>query len=190
MFDKLLTHIERYVPLTLEEKEVIIHSLKYKKINKKELILKEGQVCTGNYFILNGCLKLHTHKENGTEQIIQFGIDNWWISDYMSFDSQKPSLFNIEAVENTELVYLEKRHEDELFSQIPKLERYFRIITQRAYAAYQHRIQYIFCQSGEERYLHFCNSFPDFVQRIPQYMLANYLGFTPEFVSKIRAKKR
>jgi CRP/FNR family transcriptional regulator, anaerobic regulatory protein len=190
VYDKLLAHIQRYVSLSQEEQDVLCHYLKYKKIQKKELILKEGQVCIGNYFIIHGCLKLHTYKDKGTEQIIQFGIDNWWISDYMSLDAQKPSLFNIEAVEPTELVYLEKRHEEELFSKIPKLERYFRIIIQRAYAAYQYRIQYIFCQSGEERYFHFCDSFPDFVQRIPQYMVANYLGFTPEFVSKIRAKKR
>ena len=132
---------------------------------------------------------MYINTDEGTEQIVQFAIDNWWITDYNSFDFQKPSLFNIQAVENCEIAFIKKETQEELFKKLPQLERYFRIILQRSFAASIMRIQYIFNQSGEERYRHFNSSFPDFVQRVPQYMLASYLGFTPEFLSKIRGKK-
>jgi CRP-like cAMP-binding protein len=153
------------------------------------VILAQGQICTANYFIVKGCFRMYLNTLDGTEQIIQFGIDNWWITDYTSLDSGKPSLFNIQALEKSSVVVVDKRVQEELFEKIPKLERYFRIILQRAYAASLTRIHYIFNLSGEERYHHFHRLFPEFVQRVPQYMLASYLGFTPEFLSKIRAKK-
>jgi CRP-like cAMP-binding protein len=127
--------------------------------------------------------------DEGTEQMIQFGIDNWWLTDYMSLDNQRPSQFNIQAVENSEVILLERKVQDELFEKLPKMERYFRIVVQKAYAASVMRLRYIFTQSGEERFRHFNESFPEFVQRVPQYMLASYLGFSAEFLSKIRAKK-
>ena len=127
--------------------------------------------------------------DRGTEQIIQFAIDNWWLSDYMSFDKQTPSGFYIQAVEDTELLCLDRSTQEQLFKKVPQLESYFRIVFQRAYAASLVRIQYIFCLTKEERYHHFNNAYPEFVQRIPQYMLASFLGFTPEFLSKTRAKK-
>jgi CRP-like cAMP-binding protein len=148
-----------------------------------------GQVCNACYFVVKGCLRMYTIPDNGTEQIVQFGIDNWWICDYTSFDSQKPSMFNIQAVEPSTLIYIDKKSQEELFAKVPKLERYFRLILQRAYSATLMRVHYIFTSTGEARYHHFNSLFPEFVQRIPQYMLASYLGFTPEFLSKIRAKK-
>jgi CRP/FNR family transcriptional regulator len=106
----------------------------------------------------------------------------------MSLESGKPSHFNIQAIENSEVAILDKKIQEELFAAIPQLERYFRMILQRSYAASQIRIKFIYSLSGEERYHQFNASFPEFVQRVPQYMLASYLGFTPEFLSKIRAK--
>jgi CRP-like cAMP-binding protein len=107
----------------------------------------------------------------------------------MSLDRQKPSEFSIQAVEPSAIAVLDKSVQDELFARLPQLERYFRLVLQRAYAAAIMRVKYIFTESGEERFRNFNNSFPEFIQRIPQYMLASYLGFTPEFLSKIRAKK-
>jgi CRP/FNR family transcriptional regulator len=190
MYKALLDHIGNYVSLGREEQDEMLSYLKHRQLKKKEHILREGQVCTANYFILRGCVRLYVVNDKGAEQIIQFGIDNWWISDYSSLERQTPSGFHIQAVENSEIAILEKKQQDELFRKIPQLETYFRIIYQRAYAASQMRIQYIFCQSGEERYHQFNNSFPEFVQRVPQYMLASFLGFTPEFLSKTRAKKK
>jgi CRP/FNR family transcriptional regulator len=189
MQENLLDHIRRYVSLDDGEAESLLSHIRYKQVKKKEIILKEGQICTANYFVLKGCLRLYVVNDKGVEQIIQFGIDNWWISDYISFDRQTPSGFYIQAVENSEVILLERSAQDVLFKKIPQLESYFRIVYQKAYAASLMRIQYIFCKTKEERYHHFNNLFPEFVQRVPQYMLASFLGFTPEFLSKTRAKK-
>lgn len=189
MYQQLINHIRKFVPLNDKEETILLSYLQYQKLTKKELLLKESQVCSANHFVLTGCCCLYMHPENGTEQIIQFGIENWWITDYVSLDSGKPSTFNIKAVENSLVAILRKGIQDEVFAQIPQLERYFRLILQRAYAASMMRMQFNLTMSKEERYRHFSNLFPQFVQRIPQYMLASYLGFTPEFLSKIRAKK-
>jgi len=190
MLHSLIQHIQRFVSLTEEETHMLGHYFVVKKLNKKDFLLEEEQVCTANYFVAEGCLRLYYLNDKGVESIVQFAIETWWISDYMSLEKQHPSSFYLQAVESSTVVVLEKQVQDELFEKIPKLERYFRIIAQRANAAAQVKIKYISELSGEERYFKFTESFPEFVQRIPQYMLASYLGFTPEFLSKLRSKKR
>ncbi|MBS1916121.1 MAG: Crp/Fnr family transcriptional regulator [Bacteroidetes bacterium] len=187
--ENLLIHIRKFVPLSKTEEELLLPYLKNISLKKKEHILKEGQICTANYFVVKGCMRMYFITEQGTEQIVQFAIDNWWLADLMSLDAQKPSQFNIQAIEATEVIALDKNIQEELFTKVPKMERYFRIILQKAFAASVMRFRYIFTQSGEERFHHFITSFPDFVQRVPQYMLASYLGFSAEFLSKLRAKK-
>ncbi|MGC4036769.1 MAG: Crp/Fnr family transcriptional regulator [Chitinophagaceae bacterium] len=187
--DGLLNHIRKFVSFSDEDEAILLPYLKQRTLKKKEFLLKEGQVCNANHFVVKGCLRMFYITEEGNEQMIQFAIDNWWMTDYMSFDMQKPTQFNIQAVETADIIFLEKRTLEELFEKLPKLERYFRIIVQKAYAASVMRLRYIFTQSGEERFNHFSKSFPEFVQRVPQYMLASYLGFSAEFLSKIRAKK-
>lgn len=189
MYNKLITHINRYVPLTEEEKTLTIGYFRHEKIARKQFLLREGEVCKASYFIVKGCLRMFFIRENGTEQIVQFAIENWWLSDYSSFISQKPGLFFIQAVEDTEVAMLDFYRQNELSEKVSKIDRYFRSILQKNAAAEQMRLYYFFDQSGEERYRHFTESFPGFVQRIPQYMLASMLHITPEFLSKIRAKK-
>jgi len=190
MYTALLTHIKKFVPLNEEETDMLIACLRYKKIKKKELLLKEEQVCTANYFVLKGCFRMYFIQENGIEQIVQFGIENWWITDYQSLDWQEPSRFYIQAVEPAEVAVLDHNAAHGLFDKIPVLDRYFRLIVQRAYAASQQRVRFIYSFSGAERYHHFCDSFPGFMQRVPQYMVASYLGLTPEFVSKIKNQRK
>ena len=187
--DALTNHINRFTSLSSSEKDLLSEYIQFNDVKNKEYLLKAGQVCKANYFVVKGCFRMYSHTDKGTEQIIQFGIDNWWIADYTSFESQQPSLFNIQALESGVVGALDRQVQDSLFARLPKLERYFRYVLQRAYAATLMRVHFIFSESGEERYRNFNSSFPEFVQRIPQYMLASYLGFTPEFLSKIRAKK-
>jgi CRP/FNR family transcriptional regulator len=188
MFAPLISHIRRFISLSEPEAEILISYLKHSKIKKKEHLLSEGEICTANYFVLKGCIRSYFFNDKEIEQTLLFAIENWWITDYMSLESGKPSHFNIQAIENSEVAILDKKIQEELFAAIPQLERYFRMILQRSYAASQIRIKFIYSLSGEERYRQFNASFPEFVQRVPQYMLASYLGFTPEFLSKIRAK--
>lgn len=189
MPQRLLQHISKYVNLTQEESEQLIAYLESSIVDKKESLLKEGQVCNAVYFVAEGCLRQYYTNDNGNEQVVQFAIENWWMADYISLEDRKPSQFNIQAIEQSHILYLTYKDQLVLFEKVPKLERYFRLVLQRAYAASLIRIQYLFTLTGEARYHHFLQSYPAFVQRIPQYMLASYLGFTPEFLSKIRAKK-
>jgi CRP-like cAMP-binding protein len=188
-YANLLAHIRRFISLNENEAGILLPYFEYRQVKKKEHILEEGKICMANHFILKGCCRMYSITGAGSEQIVQFAIDNWWITDYRSLDNQRPSEFSIQAVEPCEIASLRRSVQDELFERLPKLERYFRLVLQRAYAAAIMRVKYIFTESGEERYQNFTHSFPEFIQRIPQYMLASYLGMSAEFLSKIRAKK-
>lgn len=189
MQDALLNHINKFTPLTGDEEDIILACTSVQQLKKKEFLLKKGQVCNTYNFIAEGCLRCFSTDDEDNETILQFAIENWWMTDYSSFNTRKPTHLNIQAVENAVVVKIPYEVLETLLEKVPKLERYFRIITQRALDASHRRIEYVYTKSGEERYRYFSKSFPQFVQRIPQYMLASYLGFTPEFLSKIRAKK-
>lgn len=189
MYPELFNHIKRYIILTEEEEKALYGYLDYKKIKKKEMLLEAGKICKGNYFVIKGCLRQYYLNRKLNEQIIQFGIENWWIADHDSLLNNQPSVTNIQALEETELLLLPEKTRPEVFKQIPALESYFRIMMQKSFVASQRRIGYIFNLSDEERYRHFSGLFPEFMQRVPQYMLASYLGFTPQFLSRLRAKK-
>ncbi|UOQ54773.1 Crp/Fnr family transcriptional regulator [Hymenobacter cellulosivorans] len=188
MYESLLAHLARYVTLTEAEATLLCSYLRVQTLSRKQHLLREGQVCGANYFVLRGCLRTYLVSEKGTEQTILFGIENWWLTDYASLDTGQPSQFHIQAVEATEVVVFGQDVQEEVFRQLPQLERYFRLVLQRAAAAALFRIKFLYSMSGEERYRHFSHAWPGFVQRVPQYMLASFLGFTPEFLSKIRAK--
>lgn len=160
-----------------------------KTVKKKELLLQAGEVCSNQNFIVKGCFRLYIINDKGAEQTLQFGIEDWWITDYMSFSTQKTSHFYIQAIENSEIISISKTNLDQLYTEIPQLERYFRIVLQKSFAASQMRIMFLFTMTAEERYHHFNNVVPEFVQRVPQYMIASYLDFSAEFLSKIRAGK-
>jgi CRP/FNR family transcriptional regulator, anaerobic regulatory protein len=189
MSKNIIEHIRKYVKLSEEEAQILQTHLKLVKLKKKDYLFKEGEICKANYFIEKGCLRLFFINEKGGEQITQFAIENWWITDYQSFDSHIPSVFSLQAIEDTEVLSLNFHKQDQLYKELPQLEHYFRIVLQRAYAASQLRIKYLYDFSREELYRHFESSFPEFIQRVPQYMLASYLGFSPEYLSEIRKKK-
>jgi CRP/FNR family transcriptional regulator len=153
------------------------------------LLLHEQELCRHYHFVVKGCLRLYIINKKGNEQTLQFALENWWLTDHAGFDNQKPSHFCIQAVEPSTVLSIDRQSFDELLTAIPSLERYFRIMLQRAVGASQMRINYLYTQTAEERYTLFNSLYPEFVQRVPQYMLATYLDFSPEFMSKIRAGK-
>lgn len=184
----LIQHIRNYVSLTTDEAERLHPWFQVLSLKKKDFLLKEGQICTANYFISQGCLRMYFIRNNGSEQITQFAIENWWLTDYMSLTTNSPSSFYIQAIEDTQVLQLTASAAENLFAELPQVEHYFHLILQRAYAASQLRIKFLYDFSREELYHHFNANFPEFVQRVPQYMLASYLGFTPEYLSEIRKK--
>lgn len=185
----LCEYIERYVSFSETEIDIFSSYLKTKKLKKKEFLLKEGQTCKSRYFITKGCVRLFYIDNKGNEQIIHFAIDNWWVTDYESLINKTSSKLYIQATENTELIELPQEKFNELCQKLPHTERLFRKIMEKTYIAIQKRIEYMYRLSGEELFNTFISVNPEFTQRVPQYMIASYLGMTPEFVSKIRKKK-
>lgn len=188
-YSSLTKHVLAYISLSEEEIAHLEKNIRTTSVKKKEYLLKEVQVCNEIYFVAKGCLRLFFINAKGTEQITQFALENWWMSDYMSFDRSTPSAFNIQAIEHSEIIILSRSLQEELVKKIPALEKYFRIMLQKAFAASQIRIKYLYELSKEDSYQQFISLFPLFVQRVPQYMLASYLGFTPEYLSELRSKK-
>jgi CRP/FNR family transcriptional regulator len=187
--NQLIEHIRKFIEVDDLESALITSYFKQESHPKKSLLLKEGEICDTQYFIVKGCLRLYIINDKGNEQTLQFGIENWWITDYMSLQTQNPTHFYIQTVENSEVLAINSNKLDELLVRLPKMERYFRLMLQKSFAASQMRIMYLYTQSAEERYHFFNNKQPEFVQRIPQYMLASYLDFSAEFMSKIRSGK-
>ena len=189
MSDILKKHIEKFIEVDNEDFLKIRSYFKPLELLKKHNLLTEGKICTFNYFVISGCLRLFFVNNKGVEQTVQFALENWWLSDYTSFSSQKPSEYYIQTVEKSEVLALDYVSQEKLLKEFPFMERYFRLIHQRAHAAYQLRIKYQYSASREELYHQFNDLFPEFVQRVPQYLLASYLGFTPEYLSEIRKKR-
>lgn len=188
MPDALLAHVRRYVPLREEDITLLRTRCTLRHVGKKQNLLTEGNV-SPNFFVAKGGLRMFFINEKGVEQTTQFALENWWLADYHSFETQQPSDFYIQTIELSEVIVLDEPTHRQLLVDVPSLERYFRLVQQRAYAAYQLRVKYIYDLSKEERYRHFTERFPEFAQRIPQYLLASYLGFTPEYLSEIRRKR-
>ncbi|HVW97154.1 MAG TPA: Crp/Fnr family transcriptional regulator [Mucilaginibacter sp.] len=189
MYPELLDHIRRFVQLNQAEETLLCDRLEKRSLKKKEFLLEAGKHCYGNYFVVKGCLRLYFINQKLNEQILQFGIENWWITDQDSLMTGQPANCYIQAIEPSDLLFLTEKNRVKLCEEIPRLESYFRIMMQKAYVAAQRRIGFIFNQTEEERYRSFASQFPEFLQRVPQYMLASYLGFTPQFLSRLRAKK-
>lgn len=152
--------------------------------------MSAGKKCTTNYFVSSGCLHMYFITDKGAENTIQFGIENWWITDSLAFHNQGVTDFYIQAVEKSEILCIDYTKQEELLSRFPELERYFRIIHQIAYGAALMRMKYIFNYSKEDIFFLFRDRYPEFVQRVPQYLIASFLGLTPEYLSEIRKKKR
>lgn len=184
-----ITHIRRYVALSEQDVAIIESCIHPMNLKRREYLLTEGEVCRYNFFVEQGCLRMFYNNEKMAEQTTQFALENWWLADYFSFASQSPSEYAIQAVEKSVVVAIDYHEQDKLFREVPQLERYFRIMMQRALSASQLRVKLIYQLSKEEMYKHFSSSYPQFFQRVPQYMIASYLGLTPEYLSELRKRK-
>ncbi|WP_298320335.1 Crp/Fnr family transcriptional regulator [uncultured Aquimarina sp.] len=189
MTASLKKHILRFVSPSKKEMEDFLNIIELENIPAKHYILKEGHYCNYNHFIVKGCFRSFFINKKGVEKTINFGIEDWWLTDFDSFMNQTQTQLNIQATEDATVLKISKTKLDTILQDSLEINKYFRIILERVRIADQRRIQYMFNLSGKELYNTFYEYNPEFVQRIPQYMLASYLGFTPEFLSKIRAKK-
>lgn len=187
-YSLFLNNVAKHITLTKLEQEYTVSLLEYKKISSKKIFLKEGDICKHSAFVIEGCLRGYTIDKNGFEHGLSFAPKNWWIGDMYSLLSQKPGILNIEAMIDTEVILLSKSNQEKLYNKIPKFERFFRIITENSLISHQQRLIDNMSLTATERYLKFCKTYPTLINSIPQKQIATYIGVTPEFLSKLRAK--
>ncbi|UZT97336.1 Crp/Fnr family transcriptional regulator [Chryseobacterium fluminis] len=183
-------HLDKFISIDDQEFASVISYFQIINTGKKENLMLEGEICKFKYFVLEGCLRKFFINEKGIEQTTEFAIENWWISDTFAFEKQMKSDFNIQAVEKSRILMIDYSSQEHLLEKHPVMERYFRMVYQTAYAAAEKRLRYLYEMTKEEYYIHFSTLYPWFIQRIPQYLVASFLGFTPEYLSEIRAKLR
>jgi len=187
MFDELFKAIDSKIQLTAAEKESVKTFFVPRKIRKKQWLLQEGDVARYLAFVEKGLVRSYTVGKNGTEHIVQFAFEGWWIGDQYSFLTGEPSIFNIDAIEDSELLLLTKPAQDELLDKFPQFEKFFRLLLQNNLIATQKRMAGTLGKSAEQRYLDLLVTCPTTINtRVPLHMLASYLGITPETLSRIR----
>ncbi len=185
----LLAHIRKHVKLDLPEQQLLASSLVEKSVKRKEFVLKQEESCKHIYFVNSGLLRAFHLSPQGKDSTIMFATKEWWITDMYCFVNRLPAMVNIQAVQDCELLSLSKDHLDKVFSEIPRFERYFRILMENAYSREQLRMIQNLSNTAKERYNTFLNKYPDISAHVTQKQIASYLGITPEFLSAIRAEK-
>lgn len=188
-FSPIIEYISRYVELTGDEINHLIHFLKIKQVRKRQFIVQPGFVCKQKSYVVKGALRSYLVDNEGKEHTMAFAIEDWWISDYSSLIYQEPATLFVEALEDTVLIQIDYDDEQIMLKEIPVLEKFERIITQRSLAFQQKRLLSNYTKTAEERYDEFMSKYSAIANRVPQYALASYLGFSTEYLSKIRNRK-
>jgi CRP-like cAMP-binding protein len=187
MYELLHTKITETISLTDEEFDFCKTLFSPKKLRKRQYLLQDGDVCKYTAFVEKGMLRTYTIDEKGNEPILQFSMEGWWVADLYSFFTGEPSQFNVEALEDCELLLITEPSWNILLEKIPALERYFRILIQNNLIATQRRLMGTMSETAEEKYLKLVKNFPGCIQRVPQHMIASYLGITRETLSRTRS---
>ena len=186
--DIFIDHLRKTIPLEKHEESVIFDFFRIKDLKKKEILLFAGDVSSHMQFIAQGCLRAYYMDEEAKEHIVQIGIEEWWVNDLYSYLTQTPAKQFIQALEDSVIVQIHRDKLNELYNKVPAIERFFRMKFEKAYVAFQNRTLNSMSKTAEERYYEFRTKYRAIEQRVPQYMIASYLGITPEFLSSIRKK--
>ncbi len=186
--DLIIQNISKHISLTSEEELLFLSKIETKHFKAKTIIFNAGEVCKYSYFVRSGLVRSFNVNDNIVEHVLSFACEGWWIGDMYSLLSQKPGNLFIEVLEDAEVVLLSKENQELLYNEIPKLERFFRILTENSLVANQERIMDNLSLTAEERFEKFCKKYPTLIQKVPQKQIASYIGVTPEFFSKMKSK--
>ena len=189
MYESLIKSLSKHVTLTEQESGIIESLFKSRKFRKHQYILQEGEITRYETFIVKGVSRIYEIDEKGQEHILQFGLEDWWVGDLYSFLTETPTTFNIDCLEDTEVLQISKTDLETLYGQVPKMERHFRLIIQNAFIASTRRVSATLSKSALERYEEFLRQYPQIEQRVPNHQIAAYLGITPQSLSRIRSQQ-
>lgn len=184
----ILQNIAKHVSLTPEEEALFLSKTETRQYKAKTILLNAGQICKEGYFVNSGLIRSFNVNDNIVEHVLSFACEGWWISDMYSLLSQKPGNLFIEVLEDAEVVVLSKENQEQLYLEIPKLERFFRILIENSLVANQERLMDNLSLTAEERFEKFCRKYPSLILKVPQKQIASFIGVTPEFFSKMKAR--
>lgn len=188
MYEVFRHTLEQKIKLTNEDFAKISVCFKPKRLRKKHFLLQDGDVCRNLAFIERGTLYSYSADEKGIQHVIQFGFEGGWIADLYSFLTGEPSRLNIEALEECELLMISKEQQEKLLKEVPAYETYTRLLMQNAYVALQRRVEGTLGRTAEEKYARLLEKRPELIARLPQHLIASYLGITRETLSRIRSQ--
>jgi CRP-like cAMP-binding protein len=186
---QLKAYIEKYVPLTAEEKDQFCAGFREVRIKKKQFTVQPGFTVRSRNFVVKGAFRAYVVSNEGEECTVQLAVENWWISDFNSYIYQQPATMFIVALEDSIVLQLDFAKEQELKKTNHRFETLFRIMAEKGLAFEHRRIILNLTKTAQERYADFENNFPHIALRVPQYALASYLGMSREFLSKIRNRR-
>ena len=180
----LRQQIERIIQITDTEFDYILSHFTIKKFKKHQFVIQLGEGVPNDYFVLSGCLKSYFTDHNGKEHILQFGMPDWWITDYQAYYNQSKATINIDCIEETELLCLSYVNREKLCAEIHKVEHFFRKKTNKRNVALQQRILSLLSNNAKEKYDHLLHLYPQLFQKVPKQLIAAYLGVTRETLSR------
>lgn len=186
MIEVLFDHIQKKVSLTERDKETIQTFFVPKKVRKRQYLLQEGDICKNMTFVAKGLIRSYNVDEKGEEHMSVFGWEGWWISDFNSFLSGEPAVFNIDAIEDSQLLLISRADYEALMLSVPVMDRYFRILYQNSIVTKERRLMSSITHTAEEKYVQLAESNPKLIERVPQNLIASYLGIAPETLSRIK----
>ena len=184
----ILQNIAKHVSLTPEEETLFLYKTETKQFKAKSILLSAGEIATCTYFVNSGILRSFNINDNIIEHVLHFACEGWWIGDMYSYISGKPGNLFIEVLEDAEVVIISKENQQQLYQEIPKLERFFRILAENSLVSHQERLMDNLSLTAEERFEKFCSKYPTLIQKVPQKHIASYIGVTPEFFSKMKSR--
>lgn len=185
-YELLKQNIQKNIQISTNELDVICNNFQLKVINKKEFLLTQGSIFKDEGFVVEGCFRIFTIDKNGNENTLYFAVKDWWLMDIDSFMNQSPSDLNIQALENSKVLLINRTDKLSLYKSIPVVEKLFRVMSQKALVAWQRRLIRNHSQTAKERYFYFIKNYPYITSKISNKQIASYLGITHEFLSKIK----
>lgn len=188
MHTALIQELKKHIALTADEEQLITSSFRYKKVKRNQYLVQPPDIAWYEHFVISGCLFEYYVDDDGIQHTLVFAPEGWWMTDLQSFLTKQESKYYIQALEDSELLIIQKEALDKLLNEVPALNTYFRKLYANAIIGNKERLLNVLSTKVEERYLRFVKKYPQLENRVPQFLIASYLGVTPEFFSRVKSK--